>query len=101
MEALAPKSVLTMEEALGLSRGSDGVVQKQPRFRFLKIRFPKQKIFLPVAKVEVEFRVPRQNDVTQGPPPGVFETDDEAVAKELAEVIAKSESNLFIIRATN
>lgn len=94
------KTVVELEEALGLQRDGSGAVTPAPRFRFVKIRFPKQKVFLPQAKLEIEFRLQRQNDPSQGPPVGLFETDDEAVAKELAEIIAVK-SDLCIVRANS
>ena len=94
------KTIVDLQTALGLSRDGEGVVSVAPKFRFIKIRFPKQKIYLPVAKLDIEFRLQRQNDQSQGAPVGIFETDDEAVAKELAEIIV-AKSDLCVVQQKN
>ena len=96
----AAKQVVDFNEALGLTRDGAGAKTSAPRFRFQKIRFPKQKIFLREARFEVEFRVPRQNDISQGAPVGIFETDNEAVANELAQIAAQK-PDLCVVRAPN
>jgi hypothetical protein len=96
----AAKQIVELDQALGLTRDGDGPVRLAPRFRFNKIRFPKQKVRLPLSKTEIEFRVPRQNDVNQGAPVGIFETDDEAVANELMQ-LAVEKTDLCIVRANS
>lgn len=93
------KPVVDLTTALGLSRDGEGVVSTAPRFRFIKFRFPQQKIFLPEAKVQVDFHLQRQNDLSQGAPVGIFETDNEAVAKELVALVTLrkgTDADLFI-----
>lgn len=91
------KPVIDLDKALGLTRDGEGAVNTAPRFRFVKIRFPKQKVLLPKAGVTIEFRLLRQNDPSQGAPVGIFETDDVAVARELAEIMV-AKSDLCIVR---
>lgn len=92
------KPVVDLDKALGLSRDAGGSVIPAFKYRFIKVRFPSQKVKLSGAKIDIEFRVTRQNDVSQGAPVGVFETNDDAIALELAEMISKK-TDLCIVRA--
>lgn len=91
--------VVDLDSALGITRDGLGIVAHVPKHRFTKTQFPAQEIKLP--NRTVKFHVPRQNDHSAGASVGIFETDDDDLAKTLRDLVAASPKPLFIQYQSN
>ena len=94
---IAEKSVVPITEALKMeAKGEKPEPPKKAKYRFKKIRFPAQADR--GAGQELKFRVPPQNNKQRGQALyGVFETDDDAIGKELAKLVKEGKSYIVQI----